>query len=299
MSFKRRLLTPLLIAGILCTPTMAADGWKMVLRVKGKVETKLVSESNWKTVIASRFLKAKEDRFRTLEDSIGKVRTSDGAVITVGPKTDVSVAEFEERTGGMKIKVNSSKGSVRAYLKNLVTPRRRYEIETPNAVLSAKGTDYVVLWNPDMPADKDDTALYTPGIAVGLGPALLAQGGGVTYCQVFEGSVEYSRGQNSTLIQAGNQALIDGGGINVGPANPNAQFIPDGLRPEAEGEKKGRGTVATFFTTGQGPQGVATQEAAAANSGAPILVRPEAGNTGTIEIQVQLGTPMPSPSPGM
>lgn len=288
---KTFLCAALLFATVFATAGQAADEWKLVIKVKGQVQTKFANSDSWITVWSNRLLRDGQDRIRTLKDSIGQVKTSDGAVIAMGPETDITLTEFDVRTGRMRVKMSDQKGGIRARLSRFLRGERNFEVQTPNAVLAARGTDYVVLYSPT--GLTDDTASRLGPVAVLPGfEEGLAQGGPQTICQVFEGTVGVSTGNSPpTILMPGERAIIGNSGVTVMPS-PNDGLIPAELTPEPDEKTTEKGTY-VYFHNEVNSTLVQGQD--------QILLPNGTGQTGTVEVLINIpggsSSPYSPPSP--
>ncbi|MCE7874083.1 hypothetical protein DYH09_27435 [bacterium CPR1] len=123
----RRLAGLLLIMGLLC-PARSEEA-RLVVRVSGKVDSRQSDESMWRPIFASRLL-GLQDWTRTGAESKARVHLEKGLVITLGPITQVRVADVSKGEQGV--------GSV-----NIVVPTgNNFQVRTPSATLAVRGTDF-------------------------------------------------------------------------------------------------------------------------------------------------------------
>ena len=191
-------LSILLVASLLSLPSLAGSSFKMVVKVKGKVDSKIASADEWKPVFSSRLLKNDQDRVRTKADSMGRLKSSDGTVVTIAPKTELAIVDWRPEKGITKLKIVNRQGGIRAKVGKYFKGQRDFKIETPQAVLSARGTEYIVTYDP--PTDS------------------LA---GTTIVDVLEGKVEGADGSGSVKIKAGQRYISDGTTSKVEPSPPD------------------------------------------------------------------------------
>ena len=212
---KRLVLMGFLTAFLLSGPSYADEGWKMVVRVEGKVQSRLASASRWKPVFSSRLLKSAKDRVRTQAKSLGQLRSSDGTVVTVGPSTELSIADWRPSEGKTRLKVVNRGGSIRAKVGKFFKGERDFKIETPHAVMSARGTEFVVVYD---------------------GPS--ADGSsGVTTMDVVSGEVSGNQNGQTVSVKAGFRYTSNGKTFSVEPSPPDFQGVPAGLVPPAASRK--------------------------------------------------------------
>ncbi|MCE1248029.1 MAG: FecR family protein [Firmicutes bacterium] len=197
----------LLCAVILCSSSSWAvsQDWKLVVRVKGVVESQFSGEAKWERIWQNRLLHD-GDKTRTGADSRAIVRLVDNSYFTLGENTEVEVSKFQLTQSERELKMKLTSGKLRSSIGKFTGKKNQVEVQTPNAVMAARGTEFYVEYD-------DKTA----------GPGA----GGVTRLIVFESSVEITSNGVTQLITAGNSA-------EVGPAG-NIMVNPPGLEARSPG----------------------------------------------------------------
>jgi hypothetical protein len=87
------------------------------------------------------------DRLRTGDTDQVKVVFKDDTVLDLAPGTDVLLAKqvFEGTGRRLESQLRLSKGRLRAWVGQAYRgPRSRYEVETPTAIIAARGTEFIV-----------------------------------------------------------------------------------------------------------------------------------------------------------
>lgn len=173
---------------------------------------------------------------RTYDGGIAECRTVDGAVnCKVGPRTLISILEFLANPDEVRCIIWLPEGSVRTKASPVDKKLRRYEVRTPNAVLSARGTAWLSQYTP-----LDAKIGWTPGSGfqscfdLGAAP-------GETRLVVLDGVVEVKpEVGDPAVIQAGNAAVIDQAGqVKTGVECPIQQDASKGQQSYTvqEGDK--------------------------------------------------------------
>lgn len=279
------------MVSLLVIPSLAADNWKMVVKVKGKVETQFADGAAWAPVYTSRLLTQAQDRVRTLTDSIGRIQTEDGTVVAIGPDTEVTLAQFDMQLGKMKVKMANKNGSLRAKVARFFRGERRFEVETPNAVLAARGTDFLVVYMTEGAMLPIGPVASLPGADFGMGIAQ-ANGSGTTITDVYEGEVGvYSDNQPDpdAVVRPGQRATVRGDQPPViEPIPADVTFALAGSVGEDLPEIE-EGTYTSYYE----------QTAPTVTTGQQNILLPDAaGGRGNLEILINFGSsPSPSPSP--
>lgn len=258
---KRLGLTAALALGLLSAPTLANDNWKLLVRVKGKVETRLAAAQSWKPVFSSRLLKDKQDMVRTHSDSIGQIRSEDGSAITVGPDTELRVAQFDPDAGRVELVLEKENGSVRAKVGKFFGGERSFKIKTLNSVLSARGTEFIVV-------SKSDN-----------------KNGSTTTMDVLSGVVSGNHGGETVKVEAGYRFTTDGQSYSITETPPDFLGVPQPLIPTI-----GAQTAAVERGTLTGDQGAETSVGVGSSRGGaylnPMLPSFRGAETGTIQVNL-------------
>jgi len=129
----------LILALTLGAVAWAAGSWKLVVRVKGNVESKPIAEVGWTPILTSRPL-GDTDEVRTLEDSEGKIMLSGGNVIRLFAKTRIQLAKIDETDTSRQTRVRQDSGRVEVRVARESGRRQTFEVETPSAVLAVRGS---------------------------------------------------------------------------------------------------------------------------------------------------------------
>lgn len=196
---KMRILGGLLLAAVAAAP--AADDWRLVVKLQGKVESSVDNQVSWQPVFAQRLLRV-NDAARTKADSKARIQLPDGSVAIMAPNTTAVLTEYDKEKGKVRLRVES--GGVRAKVTKAFG-RGRFELDTRNGVLAAEGTDYAVLY-------EDPNNVITT---------------------VYEGKIWLENGGQRALLGAGETARLGGSGqIQINPPGLNSQSMPPALLPE-------------------------------------------------------------------
>lgn len=137
----KRLALILPLTALLAAAAVAETGLDAVLvRTRGVVESCRAGSTAWQRVSTNRFL-TPGDGGRTRAGAQAKVKLQSGAcIIGVGPETRFTVAELNQEFGTAKVGLGW--GALRATIGKAVRGQDRFQIVTPNAVLSSQGTDW-------------------------------------------------------------------------------------------------------------------------------------------------------------
>lgn len=216
---KIHLISLLIIFSLfLCSIAFAIDSsWKLVAKLAGTVQYQKQGDNAWVAIWSQRMLQD-GDMIKTLEKSRAAVRLSDQSVVTVGEETIIDMAEFKINDSQRKCNIKITIGSIRVKVEKFLG-NDQFEIETPNATLAARGTDFYV---EQEKVTKDD-------------------GAGLTKVALFSGSLQINTTTETTLLTYGQTAFIDtAGNIILNPASfplpvdnvevfksPNAQDVID------------------------------------------------------------------------
>ncbi|MBI3923989.1 MAG: FecR domain-containing protein [Armatimonadetes bacterium] len=307
------LAAALLCCIILSAPLMAADINRILTKVRGQVQGKDKGESAWRQVVSSRRM-GTGDSARTLADSVGQIRSDIGVYMTLGPSTTLTMQQFDSEAA--RVRVES--GGLRASLSSLFNRPKKFEVETPNAVLAARGTDFEVVYTGQASGQR---AIGPVASLPGVDGELLAQANvpdGSTLVEVFDGAVDATptigenAGQPQTIGAGGGVVIFPDGSmqffINPEFLNQGASAeppIPDGaltlgeiplglqvadIRPLAGEypEAIEYGTYSqgdpTAYQTGHVPEG---GDSVLTDAVTGILLPSTSGGTGIIEVEIQ------------
>lgn len=199
----------------------AADSVKVVVRLKGIVQSSVDNQVTWQPIFGQRILK-QGDVARTMVDSQARVQTPDGSMLILGPNTTAIMSELDKGASRMKVRVES--GGVRAKVSKVFS-QGRFELDTRNGVLAARGTDYAV-WYANAIAPTAANGPEVPGMGL-----LADKDDEKVLAAVFEGSVTV--GDN--ILYPGDMAIVGGGGaVQVNPPNMDPGSVPPSIRPSAD-----------------------------------------------------------------
>lgn len=92
------------------------------------------------------------DRLRTGANDAAKIVFRDDSVLDVAPQSELTVDRqaFDADAHRFDTLLRVVKGKVRAWVSEYYRqPRARYEIETPTAIAGVRGTEFVILYDPN------------------------------------------------------------------------------------------------------------------------------------------------------
>lgn len=133
----------LVLLGALCLPAAAGPNWVVAARRQGTVHSRLSSSENWSRIMVNRRL-GFGDYVRTGTDSAAQIVFPDGSLVRMGPATTVRVSEAASEMARRETRLEVEGGSVEARVSTSGGRRNRFEVSTPNAVLAAQGTHFLV-----------------------------------------------------------------------------------------------------------------------------------------------------------
>lgn len=197
--------------------------WKLVVRVKGTVESLAAKTSDWIYIHQARLLKD-GDKARTLKDSRAKIQLADQSVVTLGADTVVELEQFKLKGNSRIVELKMEIGRLRANVAKFLKGESRFEIRSTNATLAARGTEFYVDLqgdNPDAAGGGGLTGAYINGqVSQSGGP-----GGANMFLSVFSGAVEAKTQVGTHVFQAGDIGLINSqGSIFVNPSQIPSSF---------------------------------------------------------------------------
>lgn len=138
----KEFLLLLLIAFLLtafCYTVFAQASFKILVKVKGKVECKKGSEDKWKQIFSQRPV-ADNDEARTLESSEGKLLLPGGNVVRMYENTSVQIGKIEMGDASISSQVKQNAGKVLVEVKRATGKKQKFEVQTPTAVLAVRGS---------------------------------------------------------------------------------------------------------------------------------------------------------------
>lgn len=193
----------------------AISSWKVVIKVKGNVESLKQNQTNWEKIWQSRMLQD-GDKARTGQDSQAKIKFSDGSLALIGSNTTVEISQFNITDNSRISKLKLDFGKIRAFVSKFLGQDSTFEITTPNAVLAARGTEFYV---EQINAGQ---SLYNTKLFASINPEKLfvAQAMGATKLAVFSGKVLVTSPIERYVVEAGQTALVNAqGSIFINPAS--------------------------------------------------------------------------------
>ena len=210
------LLLGLILSWFMAAPlgAISAD-WKLVARVKGKVEGYLQQKQSWQTIWQA-ILMQDGDKARTYSDSRAKIIFADDSSVLIGENSLVEIDKFNYQPQTRQIQLKILVGKIRASVSKFLGKDSSFEVITPNGVLSARGTEFFVEQQQEM------------DLTAGEDEISQANSMGNTYVRVFSGTVYANTPLGSFPIFAGQSAQLTGGGQFF--LNP-AYFTPTGSLP--------------------------------------------------------------------
>jgi len=179
-----RLLWLLLVVGLCAARAGAQTEVGTVAAVQGTLQVQRAGAWQTGSVGAPIFV---GDRLRTGANDAAKIVFRDDSVLDVAPKSELTVDKqaFNPEARRFDTLLRIVKGKVRAWVSEYYRqPRARYEIETPTAIAGVRGTEFLVLYDPDREVtdivgltETVDVAgkLGVLGAGVQVGPRLLSR----------------------------------------------------------------------------------------------------------------------------
>jgi hypothetical protein len=203
---KTRIILLLIVSICLVTFSSAFatnQNWRLAIRDRGVVENQYSGRGNWHRIWQSRMLND-GDKLRTHENSRARVQLPDNSVITIGENSEVEMSEFRMNDQSRVVKVKLFVGRVRSRVGHFFGKESQFEVETPNGVLAARGTDFLVQHS-------------------GTGGG----GTGQTTLLVYSSAVDITAAGQTMTIPAGNTAVIGpAGAVFMNPAGLTVQQTP-------------------------------------------------------------------------
>jgi hypothetical protein len=196
----KRLTAFLLIAAfclVISAGVFASDkNWKLAIRDRGTVENQYSGRGNWHRIWQTRMLND-GDRLRTHTGSRASIKLPDNSLVSIGENSEVEMSEFRMDDRSRSVKVKLFMGKVRSRVGHFFGKESKYEVETPNGVLAARGTDFLVE--------------HSSG-----------DGGGQTTLTVYSSSVDITASGQTMTVSAGNMATFGPtGDIQMNPVDYN------------------------------------------------------------------------------
>ena len=204
---RKKIAIILLIAIVALTVSAWAvsEKWKLVIRLKGTVESQFRGKNRWEQIWQSRMLQD-GDRARTMANSKARIKLADNSMVTLGQNTEVELSKYQVEKKSNITEIKLFFGKVRNRVTKAKGKKTRYRVKTPNAVLAARGTEFYVEYDNEQAGNGS---------------------GGVTKLIVFSDTVEMIVGDKSVLVHQGNSAMVGpSGNIVVNP--PGLKAAPPG-----------------------------------------------------------------------
>lgn len=202
-SYKKFLpfLVVVFLLSAFCCAVFAEATFKILVRVKGKVETKKAADSDWKQIFSQRQV-GDDDEARTLEASEGKILLPGGNIVRMYDNTSVQIGKIETGDTSISSQVKQNAGKILVEVKRTAGEKQKFEVQTPTAVLAVRG-----------PVFYSDVA-----------------GDGTTSAKAIIDPLEVTAQGKTVICEPGFMTVIKPGMPPVNPfANPN--FVPPGGIP--------------------------------------------------------------------
>ena len=186
-------------------------------QIDGVVEVLSAGSDAWQLASAGAQV-AQGDRIRTGEDSAGSLVFFDGSMTTLLDKTEVTLVEMNSRRNNARtmIVLDQRIGQIHNQVQPLIDSASHFEIRTPSAVVTVKGTKFDTVVEPD----------------------------GTTHVSVTEGVVNTTAEDVTVAVSAGEAATVRPGQApgRVSTATPTPRPT---LEPAAQPTETGEELTAT------------------------------------------------------
>lgn len=132
---------------ILSTNASAYDGIEgMIMNVLGKVEVQDLNQQIHKAFIGMKVHET--DSIITSANSKCKIVMQDKNVLTLGPETNITLAQYRNSPSEKRVQIDLNKGQIRATIDQKYNERdASFEIKTKGSVSGVRGTDFLVQFN--------------------------------------------------------------------------------------------------------------------------------------------------------
>jgi hypothetical protein len=182
-----------------------------VIKLKGDVQALASGHSDWRVIWSNRLIKI-GDKAKTASDSMAKIRFQiagqDAVSVIMGSYTTVELTNLGLIDNFNELKLSLNNGKIRTKNFKDNPSAKKVEIQTLNAVVAARGTEFYVQQEP-----------------------VQQQGQSLTKVAVFSDSVIITSTSNSSEVFAGQTATVDSAGIIiVNP--PSFPFSVTGVSPD-------------------------------------------------------------------
>lgn len=208
--------TVIIIAFVFGIAFAAAASWKVVIKVKGDVESLKQGQTVWEKIWQSRMLKD-GDKAKTGADSQAKIKFSDQSLVLIGSNTMVEISQFNVTDNLRTSKMKLDFGKIRAFVSKFMNGGSTFEVTTPNAVLAARGTEFYVEQIETPATSYFSTKLFA---STSMQNLIGAQTSGDTKLAVFSGKVLVTSSIERYVVEAGNTAIITPqGSVYINPSS--------------------------------------------------------------------------------
>lgn len=223
-----KILTCLLAAFMVfafCYAVFAQANIKILVKIKGKVESKKIADNQWKRIFSQRQV-GDDDEARTLEASEGKILLPGGNVVRMYDNTSVKIGKIEMADTSIFSQVKQSAGKILVEVKRGTGKKQKFEVQTPTAVLAVRGSVFY-----------SDVA-----------------GDGTTSAKAIIDPLEVTAQGKTVICEPGLMTVVKPGMTPINPfANPNFN-PPGGIPPEySQGNAAGTNPAGAAPPSGQGP----------------------------------------------
>lgn len=206
----------IIFAFVLGVTFAAVSAWKVIIKVKGDVESLRQGQTAWEKVWQSRMLKD-GDKVKTGQDSQARIKFSDQSLALIGSNTTVEISQFNATDTSRTSKLKLDLGKIRVFISKFINGDSTFELTTPNAVLAARGTEFYVEQTETAQSSYLNTKLFASAY---IGNLLGAQTFGDTKIAVFSGKVLVTSPIERYFVESGQTALVTAkGSIYINPAS--------------------------------------------------------------------------------
>jgi hypothetical protein len=125
----------LILLALLLQSAAAADAVARITRIDGSVSVLKAGSEQWRDAKPSMALGV-GDQLYTREESFAEIRYSVGTILRMDEKTKITVEASSEKT----VKTRSAVGDIWVNMKKLMSRGKEFQVTTPTAVASIRGT---------------------------------------------------------------------------------------------------------------------------------------------------------------
>ncbi len=292
-TFRKLALLGLVGAGLLIGPA-TADERKVIVRRQGSVVSYDLNSNQPVNVMTNRYMVA--GKVETKANSIAQVGKLGSGSVLIGPDTVIDVAKFDPDNPSSEAILQQ--GTARFSVVH--RPNQDYRVRTNSAVLSARGTDFLV-----QVVDNYANLPLAPTASLVPDSELMAQGGAVTLMRVFEGWVDVYGADGTSFfgtLGPGDTLVAPAGGVaNFRYNDPSFHFageLPAALTtPDPDYRQR---YLSTYYVENIGPTGFYSeyldQGQALDVTGGPLLIAPGTESNGSLLLEILLPSRSPSGS---